>query len=124
MKFKGKLGVIGDYEEEIVDGIPTGVYKSKIIEIMIYGDILQVSQQYTSSDKINKDVTLNNRYSFVASSDILYLMSSLTPKASIYLDLNGVKWSVTDIRINTPRITLDIGGIFNEEKGSTSESSV
>ena len=107
-KFHGKVGFI-HYEES--EG---SVYKEAVTEKMYYGDVLRVSKRSEPSDKLTDDISLNNEISIMADKfgydNFQYIR---------YVNYLGANWKVTSATIepDRPRITLQIGGVYNGSEG-------
>lgn len=106
MKFSGMIGFYVGTEE-----VDEGIHNPKIKEHFYRGDILRNSRSFQpENNKANENLNINNQFSILAD---FYMRNNL---ASIrYLIWKGVKWKVTDISIGYPRITLEIGGVYNAE---------
>lgn len=104
MKFYGTIGFWeGDTETS------PGIWGPKILEREYTGDVYRFSRRsQNSSGKQNPDLTTSNQISILAD---LYALQNW---ASVrYVIWNGVRWSVTNVDINYPRITLELGGVYN-----------
>lgn len=106
MKFHGKIGFwVGDKETS------PGIWTPNIEERRYYGDILQNSRRFQPrSNDQNDDLTVNNRFSILSD---LYLRENFN--SIRYVVWNGVKLSVSNVEIGYPRITLEVGGVYNGE---------
>lgn len=103
MKYSGKIGFwIDDIE------VRPGVYKSEIVEKSYKGDITRSSQRWKSNENLNSDLTINNRISIISD---LYLNKHIS--SIKYITFMGTKWKVSSIDINYPRVTIDIGEVWN-----------
>lgn len=107
MKYAGKIGFWVDDIEVRPD-----VYISDIIEKPYTGDILRNSQRWGNTEHINKNVTISNKISIIGD---LYLNKHLS--SIKYITWMGQKWCVSSIDINYPRITLEIGEVWNGVDG-------
>lgn len=104
-------GIIGYWEEDVE--ITPDVYRPKIVERKAYGDVLENRRSFqATSDSQNDKFTVNNKLSIVSD---LY-MREHWPSIR-YAVWNGVKWKVTNVDVGYPRITLTIGGTWNENEG-------
>ena len=112
MKFCGTIGY-----SETVETTP-GVF-SEIFEEMHYaGDVLRSERQYNaSSDKLNDDLTVKNRISVIADTR-LYKKAMLIR----YVNWEGVRYKVTDILIEPPRLILTLGGVYNGHSPGPSDA--
>ena len=87
-----------------------GVYTNDLIERNYYGDIIRNSRGWsTPSEGTNDNLTLNNQISILADS-----FATDNSGFMKYVEIKGVKWKITNIEIQHPRLLLTIGGLFNE----------
>lgn len=101
-KFAGKIGFIKSVEKE------PGLYENETIERSYTGDILQDIRRYNNTDVINDNLILGNRFSVVADDYVYKNMYSMK-----YLIWRGACWSITKVELQTPRIILTVGGVYN-----------
>ena len=106
MKFSGKVGFWVDDVE-----ISPSVYKPKIIERSYTGDVLKDTRRFISPETQNKSFTVNNKISILGD---LYALENWT--SIKYVIWKNVKWNVTSVEVNHPRLVLEIGGVYNEIK--------
>lgn len=103
MKFYGLVGFIHESYE-----VKPGVFKPKIVEKLYSGDVNWSNRHFQATENQNEDLRLNNQISILSD---LYSEQNF---ASIrYVVWNNVKWRVTNVEINYPRLTLTIGGVYN-----------
>lgn len=104
MKFSGKIGFWNGHEQVKLD-----VYVPVIEERLYYGDVLSDTRRnQTSNEKVNDDLVLGSRISII--SDIY--MQQHWPSVK-YVIWNDVAWKVTSVDVGFPRITLNLGGVYN-----------
>lgn len=99
-------GVIG--YSETVETIP-GVWDEQITEKSYYGDLIRNTRRLQSSDKVNDDINVMNEISILAdpyANQNFYSMK--------YVELMGVKWKITNVEVQYPRLLLSIGGVYND----------
>lgn len=110
MKFSG---IVGFFEGE--QETKPGIFRPVIVERKYVGDVLRAKRGFQSrSDAQNDEFTVNNQISILSD---LYAKQNW---ASIrYVIWNGVKWKVSSIEVNYPRLTLDIGGFYHDESEQT-----
>lgn len=106
-RFYGKVGY-GTTVEKIENGFHTGVWVDDIYETNYYGDVLDTSTRWQSGDKVNDDLTVSNRISILADGYAIRNFSRIK-----YIEWNGVKWKVTTVSVQRPRIILTLGGEYN-----------
>lgn len=101
-KFRGVIGLVDDVETS------PDVYEQKAVERKYRGDFVRNTRRWDRSENLNDDLTLNNEISIVADS---YLYKHIY--AMRYVKFEGTAWKITNITIQSPRIILSIGGIYN-----------
>lgn len=111
MKFSGMVGFwIKDAE------VKTDVYRPMIVEKPYFGDVIEDRRRFVQTEHQNDDLTLNNRISILADTYAQRNWSSIK-----YVVWNGVKWKVTSVTVGYPRLTLEIGGVYNGTETATIE---
>lgn len=105
-KFHGKVGFISYVESE------GSVYHEKRTEKSYYGDVIRLARRYTSSDTLHDDLTLNAEISIVADAFAYQNFQYLR-----YVNYMGANWEVTSATVERPRIIMQIGGVYNGDKG-------
>lgn len=103
-KFHGLIGyaVVGESETA------PGVYSAIITERPCSGDILRNTKRWENGEKVNDDLTIDNRFSVVA--DEFAVNNSHNMR---YLKIMGSSWKITSFEIQRPRIILTVGGVYN-----------
>lgn len=107
-KYYGMIG-FGKTVETDPENRP-GVYEPVIEEHPYYGDILSNNRRYDRGDGLNDDLGVRNEFSILADP---FAMENF--KDMRYLTWLGSKWKITDVKVDFPRMTLSVGGIWNEE---------
>lgn len=96
-------------------GTPTetseGVWEDVITEVKYNGDMVRNAFRREVSDAINSDITLNASVSIVADD---YARGHVD--AIKYVVVAGTRWIVSTVDIQSPRLILRLGGVYN---GST-----
>lgn len=101
-------GVIGYTAKDLVEVSP-GVWEHSIIETPCSGDILQNANRWEkSSDSTNDNLKIDNRFSIISKPNLLSNLSSIK-----YLSWCGIKWKVTKVEIQRPRLILTVGEVYN-----------
>ena len=88
-----------------------GVWVDTVIEKEAYGDILKNSRQMDSSDKVNSDISINNRISIVADPYIQENFQFIK-----YVKFLGISWRVSSVEVEYPRLILTLGGVYNGQQ--------
>lgn len=101
-RFFGKVG----YETpgQLVDDIWT----AEIVERDYYGDAVRVSRSLEPNSQVNDDIRLQNQYSIMADAYAMQHYSWIK-----YLVLDGVRWTVTTVEVQRPRLILSLGGVYD-----------
>ena len=87
-----------------------GVWTEKIVERDYYGDLIRNSRRLqSSSEKVNDDLNISNQLSIVSDPYAYENFHSMR-----YVKFMGAKWKVTDVEVQYPRLTLTLGGVYNE----------
>ena len=104
-KYFGKIGY-GMTEE-----VSPGVYEERINERTYYGDVSRNVRRYQRGESVNDNLELDNTVSIVADPFAFEHFSEIR-----YIVWNGAKWKVKSVEIQYPRLSLTIGGVYNENK--------
>ena len=104
-KFYGKIGYIETEETS------PGVWTEVSTERDYFGDVINRSSRWQSSqDKQNDDLQVTNQISIVADPYALNNFSSMR-----YIEWMGALWKINSVSVEYPRLTLEIGGVYNED---------
>lgn len=103
-KFYGSIGY-SIYEE-----VRDGVWEPKIIERSYYGDLIKNFKRTESSGNLNDNINISNEISIVSDP-----FADQNFHSMIYVEYRGVKWKVTNVDVQFPRLILSIGGVYNGE---------
>lgn len=101
-RFAGLVGYVT--QEETSPGIWSSVEKS----VMMKGELIRQSSNNRDAGKVNSDITLNHRVSLMGDS---YSFDNYYNIKWVMVD--KVKWEVSSIEIQRPRLILAIGGLWN-----------
>ena len=115
-RFSGNVGYLIT-AEEYINGEPTGVWKETYRERPYFGDINQVSSRWSSGSNLNDDITLSNSISIVAD-PFAYENFQLMK----YVVWRGQKWKIESANVQTPRIVLSLGGVYNADPNGLAQS--
>lgn len=85
-----------------------GVYEEQIIERKYYGNINSRTRSLASSG-VNDNINISNEISIVADP-----FANENYFAIRYIEYMGAKWKVQSITIQSPRLILSVGGLYNE----------
>ena len=103
-KFHGNIGFVEQYNSK------PGVWSSeRIVEREYYGDVLSsYFSARSTSETTNDELTLSNQISIVANK---YAFENF--QFMKYIVHMGVKWEITKVDVQYPRLVLSIGGVYN-----------
>lgn len=101
-KYYGKVGYA------VTSETAPGVWKNSIVEKAYYGDIMKYATKWQNSGGVNDDLNVSNTISILADAFAYQNFSSIK-----YIEWMGVKWKVTQIEVQRPRLLLSIGGEWN-----------
>ena len=102
-KFYGKIGFMETTETS------SGVWEEEITPRYYYGDVTRNMRRWDSSQNQNDDLKINNEISIVSDP---YAVQNF--HAIRYVEWMGSLWKVTSVDVQYPRLTLSIGGVYNE----------
>ena len=102
-KYFGRIGFA-----QTVETSP-GVQEETIVEKQYYGDLMRNIRKLQTVDKINDDVTVANQISIISDPFVSHNFHTIR-----YAEFMGVKWKVTSVEVQYPRLILTLGGVYNE----------
>jgi hypothetical protein len=104
-KFAGKVGY----------GVPTegapGVWADEIVERSYYGDVIRNTRRLSEGENLNFDLSVGNSISIIAdayANDHFFAIR--------YVEWAGVLWTVTTVDVESPRLVLRLGEVYNGPK--------
>jgi len=104
-KFHGEIGY-----GETVENAP-GVWEDLITERSYFGDVIRNSRQLREGEGVNNDLSVGNSISIVADA---YANEHFF--AIRYIRWAGTLWTVSDVEVQSPRLVLRLGGVYNGPK--------
>lgn len=102
-KFFGKVG----YGPTTVETAP-GVWNDVITEVEYFGDVVRNVRKLQSGESVNDDLSVSNSISIVADA---YANEHFF--AIRYVKWMGALWEVSDVEVQSPRLLLKLGGVYN-----------
>lgn len=103
-RFYGRIGFVFDHAE-----ITPGVWKPAMAERNYYGDVMKRRLSWEKGESINDNIKIGNQFSILAdeyAESYMYAMK--------WIEWKGVKWKITSVEIERPRMILTIGDVYNE----------
>lgn len=101
-KFYGAVGYGEAVEKE------PGVWEDNIVEVNYRGDVIRNARGLQEGDKVNSDITVDNSLSIVADA---YANEHFF--AIRYVRWAGTLWTVSNVEVQSPRLILRLGGVYN-----------
>jgi hypothetical protein len=103
-RFYGEIG----YGQPVESAPGTGVFELVITEKTYSGDVLRNSRKLQEGQKVNDDISVQNSISIVADE---YAGQNIF--AIRYIRWMGTLWEVADVDVQSPRLVLRLGGVYN-----------
>ena len=91
-----------------------GVWEDVVVERKYFGDVLRNTRRLEGGDQVNNDITVGNSISIVADDDALGGFFNMR-----YVKWMGTNWIISDIEVQSPRLILRLGGVYNGPTPST-----
>lgn len=100
-KYAGKVGFAIQKETS------PGVWTDEIVERKMRGDVIGASSSFRPGESVNEDITLGHRLSLMGDP---YAYENFTGLR--YITYLGVKWRITGVEIQRPRMIVTVGGMY------------
>lgn len=101
-KFFGTIGY-GETQE-----LAPGVWGDVIVEKQYYGDVIRNTRKLQEGEFLNNEISVQNSISIVADA---YANEHFF--AIRYIQWAGALWTVSDVEVQSPRLLLRLGGVYN-----------
>jgi len=111
-KFYGEIG----YAEN-VETAP-GVWEDRIVEYPYFGDVIRNTRRLQEGEHLNEDLTVGNSISIISDA---YANEHIF--AIRYVEWAGTLWLVSDVEVQSPRLILRLGGLYNGPTAGTAVAS-
>lgn len=85
-----------------------GIYVEHQFERNYYGDVINISRRWQNGTGLNDNLEIQNKISIVADPFAYENMYSMR-----YIEWLGSLWKITDVSVESPRLILSIGGLYN-----------
>lgn len=113
-KFVGVIGYgIMTDQDETED---TGVWEENIVERKSVGDIFQNQARWNGREELHDDLVISNRVSIVADAYMNKHYSDIR-----YVTWRGVRWKVSSIEVQHPRLILTLGEVYHGPEARSPE---
>lgn len=96
--------------------VPTGsgIWKDIIAEYPYYGEVTENSRRLEQSEMLNSNITAGNSISIVADEYAIEHFFAIR-----YIRWAGALWTVTTVKVKSPRLILSLGDVYNGPTPST-----
>lgn len=109
-KFYGEIGY-----GEPVESDP-GVWTDNIVEYKYRGDVVRNTRKLQEGENLNNDLSVGNSISIVADA---YANEHFF--AIRYIRWAGTLWKIDEVEVQSPRLLLRLGGVYNGPKAAVTE---
>jgi hypothetical protein len=110
-RFYGRVGYGVTVEDH------PGVWVDDIVEHSYFGDVVRNSRYLKEGENLNNDLSVQNSISIVAdayANDHFFAIR--------YVEWAGALWTVQSVEVQSPRLLLRLGEVYNGPTATTSES--
>ncbi len=102
------LGVVG-YGDSVESPEDSGIWVDEITEFPYQGDVIRNTRKMEGrGESVNPDITVGNSISVVADQYAFEHFFNIK-----YVDWAGALWTVTDVKVESPRLILSLGSVYN-----------
>jgi hypothetical protein len=85
-----------------------GVWEDEITERKYYGDVIRNTRRLVTGNEVNSDITTSNSISVMADPYALEHFFAIR-----YVEWTGTLWNVNEVEVQSPRLLLRLGGVYN-----------
>lgn len=104
-KYFGKIGYA------ISEKKAPGVFVETIVERDHRGDVVRNLRRWDNTDSVNGQMSVTNSISIIGDAFAYEHFSAMR-----YIWWNGVRWKITTVEVQRPRLILTIGGLWENVK--------
>lgn len=110
-KFYGPIGFVISQETE--EG--SGIWEDVVVERNYRGEVIRNYKKWDNGEHLNSDLNINNTISIIADP---YASAKLF--AIRYIKWLGGYWNISNVEVQSPRLILSLGGVYNGPKAKPS----
>lgn len=103
-RFYGEVG----YADSVESPANSGIWKDVITEYSYFGDVIRNTRKLDTGDKLNNDISVGNSISILADQQAINHFFKIK-----YIRWMGVLWTVDDVEVQSPRLILRLGSVYN-----------
>lgn len=85
-----------------------GVWVDEIVEHEYYGDVIRNARNLKEGENLNPDISVQNSISIVADEYANAHFFDIR-----YVEWAGTKWTVSSVEVQSPRLLLRLGEVYN-----------
>lgn len=94
--------------------VSPGVWEDVITEYEYFGDVVRNTRKTREGESVNDDLSVGNSISIVADE-----RANAHFFAIRYIRWMGTLWKVSEVEVQSPRLLLRLGGVYNGPKGGS-----
>jgi hypothetical protein len=117
-RFYGRVGYGETVEVLDEEDKGTGKWVDNIVEYSYYGDVIRNARNLHEGENLNFDLSVQNSISIVADA---YANEHFF--AIRYIEWAGALWTVTSVEVQSPRLLLRLGEVYNGPTPGVPETS-
>lgn len=103
-RFSGEVG----YATSVESPANSGIWVDQITEQSYFGDVVRNTRRLMSGEHLNDDLSVNNSISIVADEYAIQHFFDIR-----YVRWAGTNWTVTNVEVQSPRLLLTLGSVYN-----------
>jgi len=112
-KFHGEVGYVNESVE-----VRPGVWADEVVEIPYFGDVIRDARYLKEAESgVNQNLSVGNSINIVADA---YANEHIF--AIRYIRWMGTLWTVSMVEVQSPRLLLRLGGLYNGPTPATTDS--
>ena len=100
-------GVVG-YGNTVENPVGSGIWEDQITEVPYYGDVVRNTRKLDEGENLNNDISVQNSISIVADQYAIEHFFLIK-----YVQWAGTLWTVTSVEVQSPRLLLRLGSVYN-----------
>lgn len=109
-KFYGRVG----YGESVEKEDSPGVFEDVIVEKHYYGDVVRDTRSLSEGEHLHGDLSVSNEIRIIADAYALDHFFAIK-----YVEWSGVLWTVPTVEVQSPRLLLRLGEVYNGPTADT-----
>lgn len=103
-RFYGEVG----YGNSVEAPPGSGVWVDEITEYAYTGNVIRNTRNMDPGDKVNNDISVSNSISVIADEYAIQHFFNIR-----YVKWAGARWTVTNVEVQSPRLILSLGSVYN-----------